>query len=98
MIPDLNNKLDKLISNVSDDSIAKINWRYDNRGWLNMSQKLAIKILDLMDSLNITPLDLVNNLNLPIDQVNLILKGQANLNLETIFKLSQFFKIDLISI
>lgn len=98
MIPDLNDKLDKLISNVSDDSIAKMNWRYDNRGWLNMLQKLAMVILDQMDNLKLNPIDLSIGIDLPLNQINNILKGKENLTLELIFKLSKFLKIDLIEI
>lgn len=79
-------------------------WREDtayrkaNKGWLNKSAKIAIKINRALRNKKMSQKDLADKLSVSAQQVNKILRGRENLTLETISKLEGALDLELISI
>lgn len=69
-----------------------------NKAWLKKSAKIAIKINRFLKENKINQKDLAKKLEVSPQQVNKILKGRENLQLETICKIEAELGIELISI
>lgn len=96
-----NNKIDNyknLISKTTSGWLQKAKWRKENKYWLKKSQKIALNILQALDNLGITQVDLAEKLNVEPQQINRIVKGSENLTLKTICKLEIALGITLISV
>src|SRR5882762_4367953 len=74
------------------------NYKKENRGWLKKSVDVAIRILDVLDKRKMSQNDLAGKLKVARQQVSKILKGQENLTLETISKLEEVLRIDLVKV
>ncbi len=100
-------KLEKFLNLVSEDKsnlLEKIQWRIANKEWLERSGKIALKILrklrenkkaQLFPS---TQKELAELMQIKPQQVNKIVKGNENLTLETISRVEQALKIQLIEL
>jgi transcriptional regulator with XRE-family HTH domain len=75
-----------------------INHKSENRSWLKKSADIASKILDALDNLSITQIELANRLNVSRQHVSKIVKGQENLTLETIAKIEKVLGVTLIQV
>lgn len=73
-------------------------FRIENRTWLNYSKNIALRIISaLEDNENMSQKSLAEKLDVSPQYVNKILKGQENLSLSTIAKISTVLGVDLIS-
>ena len=73
-------------------------YKKENRSWLKKSENIALRILDTLNEKKMTQMELASKLNVSRQQVSKILKGQENLTLETISKLEDVLKVNLITI
>lgn len=80
-------KLDKLAGNKKSSWYEKATERRKNRGWLRKSQKIALKVLQVLKEREITQKELARQLGISPQQVNKIVKGKENFDLETITRL-----------
>ncbi|MDY3062689.1 MAG: helix-turn-helix transcriptional regulator [Bacteroidaceae bacterium] len=71
-------------------------WRRNNWTWLQHSQKIAVKILLQMKVLGLTQKSLAEQMNCTQQYISKILKGKENMSLETLSKLENALKINLI--
>lgn len=71
-------------------------WRRNNWTWLQHSQKIAVKILLQMKVLGLTQKALAEQMNCTQQYISKILKGKENMSLETLSKLENALKINLI--
>lgn len=71
-------------------------FRRENRKWLRYSQWIALKALNRMEELNITQKQLAEKLGCSQQYVSLLVKGSANLTLETISKLEDALDIQIL--
>ena len=71
-------------------------WRRDNWTWLQHSQKIAVKILLQMKVWGLTQKSLAEQMNCTQQYISKILKGKENMSLETLSKLENALKINLI--
>ncbi len=93
----LDEKLEALLSKEKGVTwLEAANWRFENKDWLKLSQKIAMKILDRLDELDLTQNELVNLMGVSDLEMNKIVQGKENLSLETIAKLSNVLKMELI--
>lgn len=77
---------------------ADAEFRIQNRKWLDYSGKIARRILTaIKDDGELTQAELARKLDISPQQISKIVKGQENLTLETIAKLSDALNVDLIS-
>lgn len=89
---------EKFLSLVSDektDTVKRNNERIKNREWLNISQNIALEVLNEIDELKWTKEILAKKMKISIDEVNKICSGKTNLTLDTIVNLQKVLKIKL---
>ena len=73
-------------------------FRIENRKWLNYSSNIALRIIAALEQKEyMTQKALAEKLEVSPQYINKILKGQENLSLATIAKLSEVLNMELIS-
>lgn len=73
-------------------------FRIENKTWLNYSKNITLRIIAALDAhQNMTQKTLAKKLEVSPQYVNKILKGQENLSLSTIAKISTVLGVELIS-
>lgn len=88
---------------INLDGTHKMSWlertkfRSQNRKWLTYSSKIALRILSSIEDLNINQKELAEQLEVTPQQISKIIKGQENLTLKSIAKLSEILRTELIS-
>jgi len=75
--------------------LEKMQWRQDNRYWLNKSASITVKILRKLSDLKMSKADLALASNISIERMNEIVKGSADLTLSEITKIELILKIIL---
>jgi ribosome-binding protein aMBF1 (putative translation factor) len=90
-------KLDELTSNKSSGWLEKANWRKANASWLDVSSKIALRILRALRERDMSQRDLAEKMGVSPQYINKILKGSENLSLETISTFGKALSIDLFS-
>lgn len=93
------NKIIKsLISEKKDNQwIEKVDYIEANKEWLDISAKIAIKVIRALRDKNWTQKKLASKLGVRPQQVNKILKGKENLSLKTISNLQGALGLELIN-
>ncbi|WP_233900638.1 helix-turn-helix transcriptional regulator [Tenacibaculum piscium] len=97
-IKDLNKKLNTLTSDNKSNWENKAKNRLANKSWLKHSRKIAIKINVFLKNNNIKQKELAKLLNVSPQQISKIIKGRENLTLETISKIEDVLKIQLLEL
>lgn len=92
------NKLEKIVTGESKEWIGKANFRKENEEWLDRSFKIALHVLSVLRSQNITQKMLAEKMGVSFQYVNKIVKGGENLSLETISKIERALGIQLITV
>lgn len=67
----------------------RANWRLENKSWLRHSQKIAMMMLDKMETLGLTQRALAERMGCSQQYVSRILKGHENLSIETMCKIEE---------
>jgi transcriptional regulator with XRE-family HTH domain len=88
-------KLDRLTSSDESGWAEKAKWREENKSWLDLSSKIALKILRVLRERGMTQRELSEKMGVSPQYVNKILKGKENLSLETIVALGKILSVDL---
>jgi transcriptional regulator with XRE-family HTH domain len=70
-------------------------YKKENRDWLRSSRRVALRVLDALESKKMSQQDLANILGVTRQQVSKIVKGQENFTFATAVKLQQALGIDL---
>lgn len=84
------------------ESVNQSKWREEaeyrrkNGGWLRYSQFIALTARQKMVDVGLTQTELAKRLECTQQHVSLILKGNSNLTLETIYKLEQALDISIL--
>lgn len=73
-------------------------WREANEVWLSQSFEIAVRVLDTLRTKKMTQKELAVKMNVSPQFINKVVKGQENLSLETISKLSSALEIKLIEV
>jgi len=82
----------------SPDWKDRADYKKKNRAWLRKSADVALKILDALDKMSITQVELANRLNVSRQHVSKIIKGQENLTLETITRIEEVLEVTLLAV
>ena len=72
-------------------------WRRDNAFWLKYARVITIKVLQAMDEQSVTQSQLAERMGCTQQYVSNLLKGSSNMTLETIARLENALKIDILS-
>jgi transcriptional regulator with XRE-family HTH domain len=78
--------------------LQNANFRIQNKKWLSYSSNIALRVLAaLEESEQMTQKNLAEMVGVSPQYINKVLKGQENLSLQTIAKLSEALNIELIT-
>ncbi len=91
-------KLNKIISGKKSPWLEETAWRTENESWLTYSFDIAVKVIDTLRAKKMTQKDLAERMDVSPQFINKLVKGQENLSLETIGKLSQALGVRLIEV
>ena len=73
-------------------------FRIENKKWLSYSSNIALRVLAAIEENDhITNESLAQMIGVSPEYMNQVLKGQVNLSLETIAKLSEALNVELIT-
>ena len=94
----LNEKLERLMSNTPSGWLKKAQFRRENRKWLGYSSNIARRTYTAMeDKEGMNQKTLAERLGVKPQYISKLLKGEQNLSLQTIAKLSEALGVELIS-
>lgn len=96
----------RIIENSIKDSgwLAKAKWRQDNEDWLDISFSIAVRVASTLkankkaDKYPKSQVELAEAMGCSAQYVNKLLKGQENLQIETICKIGRILGITLIEV
>lgn len=71
-------------------------WRQENKSWLRYSQRIAMMMLDKMESLGLTQKSLADKMGCSQQYVSRVLKGTENLSIETISKIEKALELEIL--
>ena len=91
-------KLKKAISSQISPWKEEAIRRNANEEWLSQSFEIAVRVLSILRTKKMTQKELAEKMNVSPQFINKVVKGQENLSLETISKLSCALEIKLIEI
>jgi transcriptional regulator with XRE-family HTH domain len=91
-------KLNKILSDQKSPWEQEAAWRNENETWLTTSFDIAVRILDTLRAKKITQKELAAKMHVSPQFINKVVKGQENLSLETIGKLSSALGVKLIDV
>lgn len=95
------NEINKKLKDLSIGISSKWKQNAENRlknKWMSYSSQIARRILfAINENEELNQTKLATTLNVSPQQISKIVKGRENMTLETIYKLSQALKVDLIS-
>lgn len=81
---------------VTTDWREKADWRRKNHRWLRYSGFIALAVMRRLEEMKMSQKQLAEKLNCSPQYVSKLLKGSENLTLETISRLEETLKLDLV--
>jgi transcriptional regulator with XRE-family HTH domain len=93
-----------LVSQKDSGWLEKAKWRQENEDWLDISFNIAIKVASTLSANKKTgtfpksQVELAEAMGCSAQYVNKLLRGQENLQIETICKVERILKIKLIEV
>lgn len=91
-------KLSEIAKSRSEEAIEKAQRRKAGRGWLRMSQDIALSLRYSLRKMNMTQKEFAEKMGVSPAYVGKLLKGQENLTLESICNIQEVINRDLVSI
>jgi|GEM_PF-3363991 ribosome-binding protein aMBF1 (putative translation factor) len=96
-VKNLREKLNKIVSKEQSKWLDEAQWRLDNETSLELSQDVAMKILDRLEELGKSQKQLAKEMKVSAQYISKIVKGQQNITSETIEKFGRALGIKLVS-
>jgi hypothetical protein len=92
--------MNKIIENSTKDTtwLNEAKWRQDNEAWLDISFAITVKILRTLRKKNISKEEFAKLLDIPIEDVDIMLKGSTNFTLKLITDIEKVLDTILIKI
>lgn len=94
----LNNRLKQFIVPANNDWMEQAALREDNRDWLTLSGRIAARVLTVLKSRKMTQVQLAEAMGVSPQYVNKVLKGNENLQIDTISKMGQCLGVSLLEV
>jgi transcriptional regulator with XRE-family HTH domain len=83
---------------IQSNYLQNAKFRIENKKWLSYSSNIALRVLAaLEESEEMTQKTLAEKVGVSPQYINKVLKGQENLSLQTIAKLSEALNMELIT-
>lgn len=107
LIMEKNKNIDNFLKHVSNKKsgwLEKAKWQEENEDWLDISFDIALRIASTLSAnkkANVSPknqVELAEAMGCSAQYVNKLLKGQENLQIETICKIGRILGITLIEV
>lgn len=95
---EIRKKIEEIAIDDKGSWIEKARYRRDNRAWLQKSQRIAVRILSVLDEKGMQQKELAKALDVSPQQVSKIVQGKQNLTLETISKLEAVLGVKLFEV
>jgi plasmid maintenance system antidote protein VapI len=95
---DIRKKIEEIAVDDNGSWIEKARYRRDNRSWLRKSQRIAVRVLSVLNEKGMQQKELAEAMDVSPQQVSKIVKGKQNLTLETISKLESVLGVKLFEI
>ena len=92
------NKLKELSRPLSAAEKDELEFRNDNREWLAISERLALKIRRILREKRLSQYELAEKMGVSPAQITKILSGKENLGIKTISKIERALGVNLIEI
>lgn len=92
------NKLKQIARPLTDEERREMAWREENREWLAISEKIALRLRCILRTEGISQLELAARLCVTPAQVSKILSGRENLGIKTISRLEKAVGQSLIDV
>lgn len=90
------NRLRKHQSPTQSKWRERAEWRRENKSWLRHSQKIAMMMLEKMETLGLTQRALAERMGCSQQYVSRILKGHENLSIETMCKIEEALELAIL--
>jgi len=90
-------KFNELISNEKSNWVQDANFRNNNRYWLVISKKVAVKILRGIREQNISKELLSDKTDIPMEILDTMLKGEYNYSIEEIGRIEKALNINILN-
>lgn len=94
-MPDNLSKIKNLISDQPSKWQEEAKFREENKDWLDASFRIALMVLRTLRERNISKEEFAASLNMSIEDIKKVLKGNSNLTLELISKIENVLRIKL---
>jgi plasmid maintenance system antidote protein VapI len=98
MMSDIRKKIEEIAVDDTGSWLEKARYRRDNRAWLRKSQRIAVRVLSVLNERGIQQKELAEAMDVSPQQVSKIVKGKQNLTLETISKLEAVLGVKLFEV
>lgn len=95
---DIRKKIEEIAVDDRGSWIQKARYRRENRGWLRKSQRIAVRVLSVLNEKGMQQKKLAEAMDVSPQQVSKIVKGKQNLTLETISKLEAVLGVKLFEV
>lgn len=95
---DIKKKIEDIAVDDTGSWIEKARYRRDNRSWLRKSQRIAVRVLSVLNEKGMQQKELAEAMDVSPQQVSKIVKGKQNLTLETISKLEAVLGVKLFEV
>lgn len=97
----MDNKKKEFLAGIEDSKgnwLEEAKYRRENRVWLRKSQRIAVRILSVLNEKGMQQKDLAEAMDVSPQQISKIVKGKQNLTLETISKLETVLEVKLFEV
>lgn len=95
---DIRKKIEEIAVDDTGSWLEKARYRRENRSWLRKSQRIAVRILSVLNEKGMQQKELAEAMEVSPQQVSKIVKGKQNLTLETISKLEAVLGVKLFEV
>ena len=91
-------KLKQIARPMSEDERQELEYRQNNRDWLALSEKLALKISYFLRVNGMSKTEFASRMGVSSAQITKILSGKENLSLKTICKIEKALETKLLDV
>ncbi len=95
---DIRKKIEEIAVDDTGSWREKARYRRENRGWLRKSQRIAVRILSVLNEKGMQQKELAEMMDVSPQQVSKIVKGKENLSLKTISKIEAVLGVRLFEV
>ena len=95
---DIRKKIEEIAVDDKGSWLEKARYRRENRSWLRKSQRIAVRVLSVLNEKGMQQKELAEAMDVSPQQVSKIVKGKQNLTLETISKLESVLGVKLFEV